>query len=293
MDKNIKAEDGQEPIMTLKADDVVELIEGPRKESYPPGLRIKGKAVKDGATGWLHVKDKNGVVYSETNDKYLTCVVSVAMTDSEDIADCQVLRKLAVGETVLTVEDPKEDTESGITRAKVMALKDKKEGWVTVKGNAGTVYAEAGGKLYTVTRSHPLRKLFSSESEKSEVVRELEEGDAFEVLDGPKEEKFPAETRVKCCALADGTVGWITLKGKNVRPWSPFYSVVEAAPLHNNRSAEESTTLRELEVGESCEILEGPLREAEELRMKCRAEKDGQVGWVTIKDKDGKDFLKS
>lgn len=291
MDTNIRVDDGEAPFKVLQAEDVLELIEGPRREAYPPGLRIRGKAISDGAAGWIHVMDKRGVTYAEADDKCLTCIVSVAITDSEDIADCKVLRKLAVGEVVSQIEAPREDGESGLTRCKVTALKDLKEGWITTKGNAGTVYAKASGTMYKVAKAHALQKGFSSG--KSEAVRQIEAGEAFQVLEGPREEKFAAEVRVKGRALADGSVGWITLKGSNVRPWSPFYAVVEATALHDKRSREEASTIRDLEVGESCEILEGPVREADELRMKARAEKDDTIGWVTIKDRAGKDFLRS
>jgi len=119
--------DGQGPIRTLKVDEVIELIEGPRKETFPPALRIKAKAVSDSATGWLTAKDQKGVQFAEQDVKYYSCTTSVAMTDDLDIKNCKVIRKLNVGELFTVEEGPHEDKDAGISRVKGKALSDEKE----------------------------------------------------------------------------------------------------------------------------------------------------------------------
>jgi len=289
MDSDFKGE-GQAPIRTLKVDEVIELIEGPRKETFPPALRIRVKAVSDGATGWLTAKDQKGVQFAEQDVKYYSCTTSVAMTDDLDIKNCKVIRKLTVGELFTVEEGPNEDKEAGISRVKGKALNDDKEGWITIKGNAGTVYAEASSKHYTMLAEAPLQKKFASEG--AEEIRKLAKGEALQVVEGPKEESFPPAVRVKGKALSDGVVGWITLKGsENVKPWQPFYKCLKALPLHDARNAEGAKVLRELAAEEVLELMEGPVEEGKELRMKGRAEKDGLVGWATIKDSEGKRSL--
>jgi len=59
---------------------------------------VRGKASKDGAMGWIFTKDQSGTVFAEASNRYFTCITSVAMTDKMDIKDCNVLRKLGVGE---------------------------------------------------------------------------------------------------------------------------------------------------------------------------------------------------
>jgi len=219
MDTDFKG-DGQAPIRTLKVDEVIELIEGPRKETFPPALRIRVKAVSDGATGWLTAKDQKGVQFAEQDVKYYSCTTSVAMTDDADIKNCKVVRKLIVGELFTVEEGPNEDKEAGISRVKGKALNDEKEGWITIKGNAGTIYAEASSKHYTMLAEAPLQKRFASEG--AEEIRKLAKGEALQVVEGPKEEAFPPEVRVKGKALSDGVIGWITLKGsENLKPWQP------------------------------------------------------------------------
>merc|ERR1712000_479375 len=127
-----------------------------------------------------------------------------------DIKDCKVLRKLDRGEVLSVLEGPIEDGNSGVQRIRVSATKDKAEGWVTVKGNAGSVYCEETGKSYNVTREVALQKSFPSESAE---VRMLAAGEAIEFLEGPREEKSEPVMRVKGRAVSDGKIGWLSMKG--------------------------------------------------------------------------------
>merc|ERR1719245_2669779 len=85
----------------------------------------------------------------------------------------------------------------------------------------------------------------------------------------------------------------MTLKNNNVKPWTPYYKCKATAPIHDTLTVEGAKELRQAEVGESFELMEGPTQEGKELRMKARAEKDGALGWVTIKDAEGKRFFDS
>jgi len=281
--------DGQEPVRTCKPDEVLELVEGPRKEAFEPALRVRGKACSDGAIGWFTVRDKTGVVTAEKDEKFYTCSQSVAMTDNQDIKDCKVIRKLAVGESFTLVEGPIQ--EGGITRVRAKASKDDQEGWVTTQGNAGTVYASASSKHYCLLQDLPLQKKLSSTS--SETIRELAKEEMMQGLEEPKEEASPPDVRIRCKALSDGALGWITLRGENVKRWSPTYKCVKAVPLHDALAAEGAGVVRQLEAGEKVELLQGPAEEGSDLRMKARAEKDGATGWATIRDGEGKRFLQS
>jgi len=277
-------------IRTLKADEVLELLEGPRKEVFEPALRLRGKA-PDGEIGWLTVRDKKGTVFAEVDDKLYACSTSVAMTDNLDIKECKVVRKLAVGELFTVVEGPVEEKEANVTRVKGKCAKDDQEGWVTVKGNAGTTYASPSTKHFKVIREVRLQNKFASET--AEAVRELQKDELVQVLEGPSEEPFPPEVRIKGKALRDGTVGWITLKGENVKPWSPYYKCIVSMQLYDSASSDGAAVVRQIAIGETLEILEGPVEDGKEVRMKARAEKDGAVGWATIRGSDGKTLLQS
>merc|ERR1712217_961605 len=204
----------------------------------------------------------------------------------------QGVRKLSVGELFTVEEGPTEEKESGITRVKGKCLKDDLVGWVTVKGNAGTQYAEASSKHYCVLQEVPLTKLFPT-AKPGEEVRKLSKGEAMQVLEGPREEKFNPEVRVKVKAASDGACGWIPLKKDTVRPWTPYYKCKSKVPLHSTLAVDGAEVVRDVAVGESFELIEGPAEDGKVLRIKAKADKDGAVGWITVRDAEGKRCFES
>eukprot|EP00435_Cladocopium_sp_Y103_P066484 s548_g28.t1 len=72
--------------------------------------------------------------------EYGVCSKEVTMTSSFTIENSERIRKLLIGENVEILEGSKEDDEAKVQRVRCRALKDGKEGWVTVKGNQGTSF---------------------------------------------------------------------------------------------------------------------------------------------------------
>ena len=171
-------------------------------------------------------------------------------------------------------------------------LKDEAEGWITIKGNAGTKYAEASTKHYSILQEVPLQKMMGGAGVAQTPIRTLAKGEAIQVLEGPKEVPNAPEVRIKSKALSDGAAGWVTLTAANMMPWTPFYKCLLATPLKAAEAAD-AAAVRDLAVGEVVELLEGPTPgEGKVLGMKCRADRDGAVGWCTIRDSEGKAHLK-
>merc|ERR1712157_577413 len=104
-----------ESIRTLMEEEILEFMEGPKKVEVPAVSRGRLKT-KDGKSGWITMKNENGVVYAAPNTKLYNCTTSVAMTDGEDIKTCKVMRKLAVGEKFQATGPPSEDAATGIER---------------------------------------------------------------------------------------------------------------------------------------------------------------------------------
>merc|ERR1712048_1424755 len=130
--------------------------------------------------------------------KLYTCTASVAMTDAEDIKACKVVRKLGVGEFFEASGPLVQDSASGVSRLPGKALQDGKQGWITVKGNAGTVFAEAATKYYSVLKEVQLEKRFQTGG--AEAIRKMEVDETFQLLEGPKDEKAPPEVKRRCVA---------------------------------------------------------------------------------------------
>lgn len=272
----------------VKADDVVELVEGPRQEKLGSVMRMRGKAASDGKTGWFTLKDRAGNESATKGGKCYTCTSSVAITDVLDIKSCKVLKKLAVDEVFTATEEPQIE-EGGMERVKGKGLNDGVEGWVTIKGNAGTVYAKVNDKLYTISKSVDMQAGFASSSS---VVRNLAAGEAIEVLEGPREEKFIPANRAKVRTSGDSAaVGWISVRSDSFRAgWKPLYKFVKAAKLYATKDSKESV-VREVVAGETIDLVEGPVEVDGKMWMKGHMKKDGVTGWSPIKSDDGARLL--
>merc|ERR1712151_307658 len=275
---------------TLQQGEVVELLEGPRKE--PPvetdRMRVKDE---DGKMGWLTSKDADGNANVE-NKKLLMCKQSIAITTTFDIAEGKAIRKLEVGELLESLEEPKEDAARSLTRVRTKTVRDQKEGWLTVKGNQGTSYVEETDKNYVCKRSLALDKKFETNSNN---LRTLEEGEVVELLDGPKTETKEGDNRVCVRLLSDGSEGWFSLTGKNVTAWRPGYECVQTTVLQDGLEMKEAKTMRKLECGEHVEAIEAPVlaKGAGIMRVRVRAQKDGAVGFATIRGNQGTVILKA
>lgn len=261
--------------------EVFEVIEGPRKESALEIQRIRGKASKDGKLGWTTLTDAAGKELFAPS-KMLVCKTSIAITNSFDITGGKAMRKLEVGETLDIIDGPQEDTSRSLVRVKAKAHKDGKDGWVTMKGNQGTAYVEESTKHYKCTKSVDLEARFGSGS--SPAIRVLEEGETFEVMEGPKPEIKQGAQRVRGRSMGDGTEGWFTLARRNMLSWSPNYTC--KSPVDLFEDSESSKLLRQLESGESLEALEPPIlnKESGVVRIRLRAERDSAVGFANVKD---------
>jgi len=277
-------------VSKVQPGEVMEVLEGPRQEDPLETQRVKAKASKDGKVGWATLKDLQGRAILEPA-KLLLCKQSIAITTAFDIAEGKALRKLDVGEALEVLEGPKEDPVRSLTRVKARTKTDGKEGWVTLKGNQGTSYADETDKHYICKISAPLERRFASGSE---TVRQLEEGEVVEIVDGPKSETKEGVKRVRGRNIGSGEEGWFTLAGKNFQPWAPRYKCMQSTVINDALAIKEAKAIRKLEVGEVLEALEAPVLEktAGLLRIKARAEKDGASGFATVRGNQGTVLMK-
>merc|ERR1712217_243522 len=138
------ASDSKE-LRALKLGEILEVFEGPRKENLGNAMRARGRAHSDAAVGWFTVTSKQGEAFASRGSSTYTCTANIALTDTLNIKDCKVVRKVEKGETLTVLEGPIEHEESSVTRIRVRAQKDSVEGWITTTGNAGTSYAKETG----------------------------------------------------------------------------------------------------------------------------------------------------
>jgi len=94
-------------------------------------------------------------------------------------------------------------------------------------------------------------------------------------------------------SVSDGKVGWVTLKGGNLKPWVPRYRCINGTAITDALEVGKAEPVRRLAEGELFEVLEGPDVDGEVgiVRVRGRAEQDGAIGWVTIAGNQGTTFL--
>lgn len=283
--------EGSNDVTTLKPQEVLEVLEGPRKESTGVTIRCRGKAVSDGKLGWFTVMSRQGQKCATLGEASYVCKAAIALTSDLDINKCDVVRKLDRGEVLNGIGEPTEDGETGVFRVHCRAVKDGAEGWVTLKGNYGTVYVQETGRQYTVVRKIPLQSGFQASSDE---VRMIAEGEVFDVKDAAKEEQAEPVVRAQVRAVSSGAVGWVSVRPKTLRLWAPRYKCVQKAELKEKLEAS-SQVVRAVEIGETFELLDGPKEETTGggLRFKVKASKDGVVGWIAAVDKGGKPLVES
>lgn len=274
----------------LKPDEVLEVLEGPRKEKLPSCTRLRGKVLDDEATaGWITITDKKGTVFAEEG-KFYQITQAVAMTETLDMKDAKSVRKVSVGEVISVIEGPVDDEETKVTRLMGKALKDGAQGWITLKGTKGTAFAKIAPKHYTLLEDMELQDKFATGSAKA--LKTLEKGTCFCGVEGPKNEETVPETRLKGMVLGDGEIGWVSIQqGKNMKPWSPTYKCLKTTPIQDAMSSETAAAVRDLGLGEVVELLDGPVVESENVRLRGRAQRDGACGWITIRNAAGTRFL--
>jgi hypothetical protein len=208
-------------VRSLVPDELLELLEGPREEKNVPEVRLKCRATKDGAEGWMTVRGSAGENASESKDFYV-CKSTIAMTDVSDLKTCKVLKKVVAGEVLQVTETESQDKDLDMGRLKFRSTKDGKEGWVTVKGNQGTIYLELSDSYYRVDKATNLVSAVSVDSIK---VRELSAGEAVESLAAPIEQRPETKLGLRARAHTDGKIGWVLFSAKAgpppVKPCSP------------------------------------------------------------------------
>merc|ERR1712048_677626 len=163
---------------------------------------------------------------------------------------------------------------------------------VTIKGNQGTAYVEESTQHFICKRCVPIEKELTSDSG---TERMLQEGEIFEVVEGPVPETKESTNRMKGRNLGDGSVGWITLTSMSVVPWSPRYKCNDVTMLTDGLEIVSAANLRKIEPGELLEALDTPVREQSSglVRVRVRAEKDGVSGFVTVRGAQGSPFLEA
>lgn len=275
-----------EAARSLRGGDALEVLEGPVREAAVEVARVRGRAKKDGRMGWVTLRDGAGAPESLQLVDALICRCSIALTKDFDAG--AIVRKLELGELLDKLEEPQEEPTQKLQRVRARARSDGKEGWVTMMGTNGTQYVAENSTIYTCAFDVPMESSFPSGGTR---IRTLEEGEAFDVLEGPTIEKKVGESFARCRSLRDDSEGWICVDA-SVESWAPRYTCRRSGELQEEvDSPDGADIVRHLEAFEPLEVLSPPTRSFSGVRLHVRAERDGVVGWTTLRQQGADEAL--
>lgn len=136
--------------------------------------------------------------------------------------------------------------------------------------------------------------------EHSGQIRRLDVGEVMEVFQGPVLDASVGVYRIKGKALRDGVSGWVTVAGNQgitfLLPGGNVFKVTIATPLTKDREVLEGTEIvRQLKSAEILEVLEWARTKGVSpvTRIKVKVQTDGAIGWATVQDNQGHQFLEA
>jgi len=128
------------PLRTLKVGEVLELLEGPSKETAMKVFRAKIKSHKDGEEGWATIAGNAGTAFLEEGGHVYKACANVALTESaEEQESTNMIRE---GDVMEVLEWPTKSEESSLLRMKVKTRIGGKIGWITQVDEEGKVLAD-------------------------------------------------------------------------------------------------------------------------------------------------------
>jgi hypothetical protein len=274
---------GSSEVSRVLPGEVLEALEGPRKEPKLEVFRIRCKA-KDGTSGWLTQRIGSNEPMVEAI-KAFVCKASTALTETFDVGEGKAIRKVEVGEEMELLEEAKEDPARKLMRMKGRCKSDGKEGWMTMTGTQGTDFLVEEPSKFSICKVALPMELRMAPG--SKVVRELEQGEQVEVIEGPKTQSKEGATRVRGRNLSSGVEGWFDMDAK-WQQWQPLYRCVVSTSLSDQLDPSSAQVLRDLVPGETLEALETPALNPHSgsLAVRLRAESDGATGFATIREED-------
>eukprot|EP00927_Polykrikos_kofoidii_P004101 TRINITY_DN11627_c4_g1_i1.p1 TRINITY_DN11627_c4_g1~~TRINITY_DN11627_c4_g1_i1.p1 ORF type:complete len:2037 (-),score=496.11 TRINITY_DN11627_c4_g1_i1:386-5647(-) len=261
----------------IRVGEVLAALEGPRKAPAVEVSRIKGKATKDGKIGWITQKCTTGSLHLEEK-QLLNVTKSTVLTSGLDVSSASTVRKLEIGESLEAIGEMVDDSAKGISRLMVKARRDGMEGWATMKGSHGTAFLEETVVSYISKCGVALQSALATSSK---TLRLLEEGELFEVIEGPKSEILDGPVRARGRVIGndgDETEGWFTM-ANCMEAWSPTLRCKNATDLFDSAERGFATVIRTLQLGETMEVVEAPPPGTDKM-LRIRAKKDGALGFA-------------
>lgn len=133
-------------VRRVDAGEVMEVGESPEKDESTGLMRVRVRAIKDSAEGWLTVQGNNGTIFLEEGGGLFKVVQETILTQDFDIGSATMAlkdttRKLKPGEVLEVREWPKKEKESDLLRMKCRVKGPRGNvGWATTQSSTGAVF---------------------------------------------------------------------------------------------------------------------------------------------------------
>lgn len=151
--------------------------------------------------------EKERFVFSMT--RHFVKVVKPTVVSEDSTMSAKALRKLDLEETLEWLDAPKMLEAEKLKRVKCRALRDGKEGWVTLSGNKGSIFLEGIPQYFNCTKETPLTDGLSVLNSKS--IRKTAKGELVQVLEFDTKDDSVNLMRIKVFTVRDEKIGWVTL----------------------------------------------------------------------------------
>jgi len=232
-------------------------------------------------------------VFLDVAQQFLKCMKDIALTVKLDLKeDSKGARKIAAGEIVEILEPEHRDAE--MVRRRVRTLLDGQSGYVTIRGNAGSLFFQPCPKPFYQCRDGV--PITSDVAKNSAEIRRSQSGEIFEIVQGPVRLQGVELPRLQCRTCSDNTKGWLNktdLEGNCFLEAAKVLVCKQSIALTPAFDLGEGKPIRKLEMGEAIEA-KGELQQDETRgmsRMEVITKSDGKTGWVTVKGNRGASFI--
>jgi len=186
------------------------LLESLSGESVPESYRLAKTDDRQVQGLFKHVAaDKDGIdeeTFVLLMATLYNRVVKNTGLSSEMAINSKMIRKLEIGEVLEILEGPIEEAETGLMKVRAKSVQDAKEGWVTSKGNKGSVYLEPVGTFFACVKE---TNLGDGSEITAKPIRKIVKGEIAQML-VPEQKDGSGVMRMKVRMLRDSKIGWIT-----------------------------------------------------------------------------------
>jgi len=272
--------------------ELFEVLEGPTADPVTDMKRARGRALRDGATGWVSIlNNKGGALLKPAAKPMMTCTVAVPLLKAFDSTSPE-LRQIEVGQVFELIRGPQEASRATETNIQGKAAKDDAAGWIMLSDSSGNSYASSDTTFYSC-RS-PTALTDSPDIKNCKALRKIEVGEVLEAIDppgdqAPTEDNALVMDRMYLRAAKDNKEGWVTIKGSRGTVFleaETQYKLEKQMPLRTSITPD-GRIVRQMAIGEIFKPIGQPKEHTPPTAIGMHVrDSQGDVGWVVYSSAD-------